>query len=176
MGAVAWLATDPTWGPAILTGTLFITFITLEFKPSTNNRDTHNPDKQLFEKFLLCMPSKGSIEFVNTQNMAGFSFHIKEIDDLYKFYYEWDDAEHEFNNKKLEKKRNILRKAVGQYLESITSNTFSTEDGRRSVPADWEDEQPERFSKAVAELHSLAQEVVDAHKELIRIAKRQLNT
>jgi hypothetical protein len=106
--------------------------------------------------------------------MAGFSFEMEELDDLYTFYEEWSDAEHEFFNEKIERKRKRLHELIGEYTSLIGSNTFPTDGGRQTVPPEWEYEQPERFGEVVRRLHGKAESIVDLHQDLIRTARRKL--
>ena len=106
--------------------------------------------------------------------MAGFSFDIGRLDDLYNFLNTWNDAEHEFLDKKLEEKRRRLLKLIAEYTHLIGYNTFPTDRGFQTVPPEWEDEQPDRFHETVKQLHDKAGEVVEAHQQLIRAARKRL--
>ena len=41
----------------------------------------------------------------------------------------------------------------------------------KSIPSEWQFENPERFRKIVDSLHILAGEIVDLHRNLIRTAR-----
>jgi hypothetical protein len=131
-------------------------------------------DRKLFQQFKQVLPSNGSIDFIDKQNMAGFSFHVGRLDDLYKFLHTWNDAEHEFLDKKLEEKRQRLLKLIAEYSHLIGMNTWQTHLGLQTVPPEWEDEQPERFLEVVTSLHDKAREIVVAHQDLVRAARRKL--
>lgn len=131
-------------------------------------------DRELFKEFLEVLPSSGSIDFIDTMNMAGFSFDSERLDDLREFYYNWDNAEHEFMDEELEAKRERLHELIGDYTSLISGNTFPTDGGRQTVPPEWEREQPERFAKVVNELHEKAEEVVEAHQDLVRTGREKL--
>lgn len=138
--------------------------------------DDINTDKSLFKEFLEVLPSKGSIRFLDGNNMAGFSFQLSKLDDLREFYYEWNDAEHEFINSDLEGLRKKLHGFIDKYLGVIALETFPTSDSRfNTVPPEWEYQQPDRFKKVVNALHSLAGDIVNTHQELIRNGRRQLH-
>ncbi len=135
-----------------------------------------NQDKVLFEELLEALPSAGSIQFINENNMAGFSFDPARLNDLYKFAEEWKDAEHEFLDEELEQDRQHLHSLIQQYLYEIAKNTFSVGGGGlQSVPEEWEITQPKRFSDTVQLLHSLAGEIVDAHQAFIRKGRRKFS-
>ena len=62
-----------------------------------------------------------------------------------------------------------------EYLSIIAIETFPTNTpGWRSVPSQWEIEQPERFQSVVERLHALAGDIVDLHEELVRVGRNHL--
>ncbi|MXS82403.1 nucleotide-binding protein [Nitrosomonas oligotropha] len=139
--------------------------------------DTKKIDLSLFEKFKEVLPSKGSIHFIAQQNMAGFSFPRKELDDLDKFYYEWNDAEHEFLDNELEQLRLKLHDLIGDYLGQIATNTFPTNNpGWQTVPPEWEDKNSKHFLEVVGKLHDTAGKIIIVHQDLVRKARVKLGT
>lgn len=170
---IAWFIKEPSYEPALTSLCLFATLIGLIYEEKVTS--TRTVDKSLFEKFKSTLPSDGSIDFIDKNNMAGFSFERSRLNDLSNFFYDWGNAEHEFLNKTLENKRKILHEKIGAYLKIIGFETFPTHlPGRNTVPPEWEYEQPERFHKTVDKLHSLAGEIVDIHQDLIRTCKQKL--
>ena len=131
-------------------------------------------DRELFQQFLEVLPSSGSIDFIDRKNMAGFSFDSEKLDDLHEFYYNWNDAEHEFMDNELEKKCKKLHDLVGEYTSLIGDNTFPTDDGRHTVPPEWEHEQPKRFAKVVNSLHEKSRDIVETHQDLVKVGRRKL--
>jgi hypothetical protein len=131
-------------------------------------------DRRLFQQFKAVLPSKGSIDFIDKFNMAGFSFDVSRLDDLYNFLHDWDDAEHEFLDRKLEEKRKRLLKLVAEYSHLIGLNTWQTNRGFQTVPPEWETEQPTRFYETVEKLHAKAGEIVETHQQLVRLGRRKL--
>lgn len=173
--AVVWLSRSPDWEPLVTSIGLFATLIGLEIQGLKGAREKrNNPDRQLFEAFLEVLPSHGSIEFIKTHNIGG-TFDPEELNDLRRFTYEWIDPEHEFLNNRLEKKRRKLHELTEQYLYSIAVNTFPTHSGRQRVLPRWELERPKPFGEVVNELHDLADQVADAHQDLVRTARKTLN-
>lgn len=143
-------------------------------KPEHVERPT-DADKDLFEAFKSTLPSKGSISFIDEQNMAGFSWPRKNLEQLEKFYHEWDDAEHEFLSNELESLRLKLHQLIGDYLGQIAVNTFPTNNpDRQTVPSEWELENPKRFFDVVNSLHETAGEIVKTHQDLIRTGRKRL--
>lgn len=138
-----------------------------------NGRET---DSKLFERLKEVLPSKGSISFIDEQNMAGFSWPRSKLDQLKSFYHDWSDAEHEFLDQDLEALRAKLYKLTGDYLGQIAVNTFPTANHEyQTVPADWEESNPKHFFEVVNKLHETAGEIVKTHQELIRLGRRKFS-
>lgn len=132
-------------------------------------------DVELFKEFKKVIPSKGSISFIDEQNMAGFSWPRDKLRQLDEFYYEWDDAEHEFLDNELEGLRAKLHNLIGDYLGQIATNTFPANDPKRqTVPPEWELENPKRFLEVVNKLHETAGAIVEIHQDLMRKGREKL--
>ena len=136
--------------------------------------DYKEADSRLFEEFRKVLPSNGSIHFIDEQNMAGFSWPRKKLHDLDVFYYEWNDAEHEFLDNELESLRHRLHELIGDYLGQIATNTFPAKNSDyQTVPPEWEIENPKRFFEVVNKLHETAGQIVETHQELIRKGRKK---
>lgn len=126
-------------------------------------------DTTLFERFRTELPSKGSISFIDEQNMAGFSWRLSNLDQLKHFYYVWDDVEHEFIDVEMEAMRTQLHELIGDYLDQISTYTYPTHNpDRQTVPPEWEVDKPEQFFSVVNRLHDTAAKIVQLHSELFR--------
>lgn len=130
-------------------------------------------DQRLYDAFIELLPSGGVIEFLDQNNMAGFSFLDSKLDPLRQFYSEWHRPEREFIHTVLESLRSELWRKADVYLNVIDTRTFSlvTQTERRSVPMEWEHENPKLFWEVVDRLHSLAGEIVELHRMLVRTAR-----
>lgn len=138
-----------------------------------NERATES-DRLLFEKFKSTLPSKGSISFIDEQNMAGFSWPRNSLNQLEVFYHEWDDAEHEFLSNELESLRSKLHRLIGEYLGQIAVNTSPARSpDRQTVPPELELQNPKKFFEIVNSLHKMAGEIVKTHQDLIRAGRRK---
>lgn len=142
-----------------------------QFVPKKDLPKEH--DLKLYDMLLELLPTSGIINFLDQNNMAGFSFLDAKLDPLRTFYYEWNKPDHEFIHPELESIRKQLWQKADDYLEIIATQTFSLGRSaeRRSVPEEWEFEQPERFSRVVKSLHGLASEIVVLHCTLMRTAR-----
>jgi len=170
---VLWFIFKPDFEPALTSLALLATLIGLIVKGRVSS--ARGVDRELFQQLRQYLPSDGSIAFIDTNNFAGFSFALARLGDLDKFVNLWDDAEHEFLNKKLEQKRKQLMRLVKEYLSVIALQTFPTHTpGWNSVPEEWEIEQPDRFDAVVNKLHTLAGQIVELHQDLFRTARKKL--
>jgi hypothetical protein len=142
-----------------------------QFSPIKDLPKEH--DHKLYEELMDLLPSGGIIEFLDQNNMAGFSFLDSKLDPLRHFYYEWHRPEREFIHTELESIRLELWQKADAYLNEIATRTFSSDARaeRRSVPEEWEFEKPELFWEVVNRLHSLAGEIVELHRKLVRTAR-----
>lgn len=142
-----------------------------QFTPRKDLPKEH--DQRLYDELIRLLPSNGVITFLDQTNMAGFSFPSGELDPLREFHDECRQPDREFINPRLEAIRQTLCKKVDRYLRLIMTETFPVEraNGRISVPAEWEDERPVQFKEVVNTLHSLAGEIVETHRDLVRTAR-----
>jgi hypothetical protein len=141
----------------------------------TDSSDSSATDRQLLKEFMQSLPSDGSINFIDNQNMAGFSWPRDRLNELYTFYNEWGDAEHEFLDNEIEQIRSKLYNLIGGYLGQIATNTFPANDpAYQTVPPEWEERNPKKFFEVVNKLHETAGAIVNAHQDLIRISRKKL--
>lgn len=132
-------------------------------------------DRVLFDQLTALLRSDGVVGFLDSNNMAGFSFLESKFEPLREFYYEWNRPEREFISPELESIRKNLWDKVDAYTDLLATETFPTHNPERhTVPPEWEHEQPERFWRVVKSFHSLAGEIVALHRDLIRTGKARL--
>lgn len=133
-------------------------------------------DISLFATFRRDLPSVGgSIAFIEQHNMAGWSFDRHEMDQLWAFYEKWKGAEFSFNNEVAEKMRSELYTIISEYKKIYSQNIFCERGHFYSVPKEWEETQPDRFHKAVDDLHSYAQKICDCHQKLMQYGVKYLS-
>lgn len=132
-------------------------------------------DKQVYELLVKVLPWDGSINFIRTNNFAGFSFENARLRDLYEFEYHCKNPAFEFIDPDLEALRANLLGLIEEFTLTICIETFPTHNvDRNSVPEEWEIEQPERFRKVVTKLHDTATTIVEGYGTLVRTATRKL--
>lgn len=147
------------------------------FKKSSFQYDdeTIKLDRQIFEKIRTeLLPQTGAISFLRHNNFAGFSFNTNSIEDLDNFEYECKKSDFEFINPDLEKIKIELLNSVDHFTGKIAIQTFPTNNGRQTVPPEWELEQPERFWEVVNDLHKTKFQICDKYDELIKLGRRVL--
>lgn len=146
--------------------------------PQFSNKltDAQLHDKDLYDQLLRLLTSGGIINFLDTNNMAGFPFAYDKFYPLRDFYFEWSKPEKEFLLPELETLRSSLWHKINRYYELVGTETFALDANVnfRSVPSMWEIDQPDRFQRVVEEFHNLAREIVNLHGEFVRTGKRLL--
>jgi hypothetical protein len=131
-------------------------------------------DTKTLDALTSIMASTGSIDWLRQNNFAGFSFDWNRLRGL----NEWADKqgpEHEFIDAELEALRKAFYLAANEFISTLGTETFSTGNGRSSVPQEMEIHDPERFYRVVTEIHDGACLVCRTYDELVRQAKRKLS-
>jgi len=169
LGSVAWLVKNPDWEPLVSTSGLLATYLGLEI---TDHRKISNPDKELFEKLLAELPPDGpEMNFLRHQDI-GAPFRSNELRELNNFIRYWDDAAHEFQNRKLEKKRKELHEKMNIFLRKLSLEVFPS---RVSgfITMDIEDMGTNmKKMQTRDELNEMATEVHDKYQDLVRIGRK----
>ena len=131
-------------------------------------------DRKTLDALINIMASTGTIDWLRENNFAGFSFdwsNLRGLDD----WVNKKGPEHEFINAALEALRKEFHSAANKFLLSLATETFSTGNGRSSVPQEWEIEQPERFNRVVTEIHDGSELVCKTYDALVVTARRTLS-
>lgn len=81
-----------------------------------------------------------------------------------------------FLDEHIEAKRKAVLNYISKYLDYIAHNTWRLEGNPHynSVPAEWEDGQPERYAKTIDTMQRLADEAVKSYEEMVMIGKAKL--
>ena len=132
-------------------------------------------DRQTLARLIEIMVKSGSIDFLRTNNFAGWSFERSQLDGIQQFL-SLNGPEYEYIDPDLEALRAAFRKACSTFMACVATNTFVVGNaGRQGVPEDWETDQPERFDRVVNELHTGADTLCTAYDELVRSARKKLS-
>lgn len=180
--AEAWLINSLDWEPAIVFLTLLGTLITQEVKSSQEKQKNiiTEHDKRLFSKLLKELPStNGGIEFIKDFDF-GNSFSSKKLDDLYNFDASWDNAECEFNNIHIEKSKKDFLEKLKQFLLNIGQYTSPGHNHWLTViPSKYRMNNfsiPKEILEEIKLLNDSATLVYEAHQDLIRILKKEIQS
>lgn len=131
-------------------------------------------DRLTFAKFQQLLTREGSMRFVEENNFAGFSFQNTNMHEIWKFLNETRDPEFEFLDEELEQSFGALKYGLARFSDEVGTNTFPTDPGFNSVPAEFEDRYAARFWQMVNDIHSAALEATAAYVAFIRLARRKL--
>lgn len=132
-------------------------------------------DINLWNELTTLLRSDGVIGFLDRTNMAGFSFREVELNPIREFYFKWNAPEREFIAPTLEKLKKELWSEVDAYYDLIATETFPANNPEfRTVPPEWEFEQPDRFRRVVNSLHSHAEKIVELHAGIVRAGRENL--
>lgn len=129
-------------------------------------------DKQVYEDIKVnLLPQNGSISFLRSNNFAGFSFNINNLNDVVNFENALSNSTFYFLNPRLEKIKTELAVKISHFNTLIAFNTFVTPNGFQTVPPEWETNQPERFWEVVNDLHSTTNDLCRIYDELIKTGR-----
>lgn len=131
-------------------------------------------DIDLFNKIRYELLTHGNIQWLRTNNFAGFSFKDDLLTPFDLIEIESSKADFEFLNPKLETLRKDLINDIIELNSLLLKNIFREGKTRLSVPSEWETEQPERFWTAVEEIHLRTQSIGKKYDELIKASRRIL--
>ena len=108
------------------------------------------------------------------QHDFGASFHHGVFEELDNVVRVSDDPVREFLDADLEGMRAKLIDDIAKFAEHLATHTWRTPSGLQSVPPEWKDQQPKRFSKVVKQLNSLSTAIVADYRALFREARTRL--
>ena len=132
-------------------------------------------DKRVYEVLVNIFPWDRSLYFIRRNNFSGFSFELKQLDDLYEFMHHCQNPAFEFLDTDIEGLRVRLLELIQKFTHTIGYETFPTHTvGWNCVPDEWLDEQPERFNRVVNALHNTAESICETYDSLVKTATRKL--
>ena len=143
LATVAWFFWNPIgwifqWEPIVVFLLSLAGFVAAEKTGGKINKEEdqiHPNDVILFKEFLEVLPSKTFIEFLRQHDFL-LEFQLERVDPLRQFIYEWNNAEHEFQDKELENLRKSLM-VVGEDLSlKISKYTSPNDSGWQAVRTD----------------------------------------
>ncbi|WP_418141288.1 hypothetical protein NUW46_02155 [Marinobacter sp. MA] len=187
VATVAWFFWNPTgwsfeWEPIVVFLTslgAFIAFDRREYSHSqhgTSDKVVNPSDVSLFEKALELLPSTTVVHFLKKHDFWR-PFQRSEIKPISQFVYEWNNAEHEFQDERLEILKAELYEAASKFDRLIGIYTSPNKDGFQAVrPDSYEDggDLESKYRREAKELGDAADEVVESHQKFVREGKQIL--
>jgi len=170
LAAFAWWGHQGGWEPAATSLSLLAAYLYQEFGIYSGG---HTHDQKLYEKFLEEFPSNGSSVRFLSEHDFGSSFLAEKLDDFHRSLDTWQNAEHEFKSKKLNKYlRNLIRKS-NDFHEQYLQHVFADPGGVRTMDfKDWEDREEKLLARD--RLNKLGTEVYESHQEMVRQGRQLL--
>jgi hypothetical protein len=129
-------------------------------------------DRVLLGKFLAEFPSGGRFCIFLSDRDVAAPFSGKVLNGLDNLVNNWNDAEHEFLNEKIDKQRKDLWELASKYRPELLQNIFPVGAGDLlAMDLGQGDLQVQREMKR-QELNRAASEIFRKHQELIRLANK----
>ena len=179
VGTEAWLlqgyfAGKPGWEPAFAFLAALSAILLRDPAKTLFKKSSFQNDQDLFSKFLKDFPSNGaSAKFLKEQDI-GAPFRSSELEQIDAFANSWNNAEHKFQLRALERKRKSLLVAVEEFRRKLAVNMFpDNTSGFLTMDLKDLEDRPERLAKR-EELNKLASNVYEIHQGFITTANKVL--
>ena len=165
---------QPEWEPALAFFAALGMLLAREPIRSAIDRPRSHHDRVLFDRFLQSFPSNGASARFLRDHDIGAPFRSSDLTQLDDFAETWNNAEHKFHSKELDKLRVALLKAAEEFRgELAVSVSRAHGPGFLSMGLrDWED-RPEMLAKR-DQLNALGSAVHKAHQALVESGNRIL--
>lgn len=137
---------------------------------NTNYREI---DKKTFERLNELLPSKDLMYFIKHNGFSG-KFNDNLMIKTDTFLLECELPEFEFLDADLEGGKSELQIHFEKLDKLLYINTFGAGHDKQSIPREWEEEQPERFKKAITEISEVSSILHETYDSFIRLARRKL--
>jgi len=158
---------NPDWEPAVTSLGLLAALLGQEYPRLKSNRER---DKALFLKFKAEFPTNGRCARFLREHDIGAPFHTDTTNELDSFLETWDNAEHEFIDRRLETARKVLLITGRNFRRKLSTAITMDHRGWFSIGMDDMEMRPEMFKKR-DELNRLSSVVYKSHQDLMRAGK-----
>jgi hypothetical protein len=135
---------------------------------------TQEPDRNLFNELSQLLPANGIIRYLMDQDIAaGFEPHVTRP--LQDFVGNWNDPQHTFHDRKLQKQLDRLTAATATFLSEFAVKTYPDHRNYQKVQDEWlENGREQEYWVTVKNLNKYADEVASAYNKLSALAKKRL--
>jgi len=187
MATVAWFFWNPVgwsfeWEPIAVFLASMAAFIAFDWEDHSGVHKTereeatiHPSDVFLFKQLVELLPSSGVINFLKTHDFLG-SFQRDAIQPIEEFLYEWGNAEHEFQDERIEELKVELYGAARKFNTLIGKYTSPNKYGFQAVRPDHYEGGHQReleFQQEAEEIGDAADVVVAKHQEFVRAGRQK---
>lgn len=131
-------------------------------------------DKETYSKLITLLEPKGIMFFIKRNGFVLGSFSDSIFRKLAIYLTECELPNFEFIDSDLESLKSNLTDRLVKLDTLITKNTFPAGPDSQSIPREWEEEQPERFERAINEFEEITAEAYSSYENLIKLARRKL--
>jgi len=134
-------------------------------------------DKAVFALMKSLLKYETTIRFLDKHDF-GAPFPHLHLEALDTFIEKMDDPACEFIDTDLEGMRVALIAGVNSFRVFASLNTWPAfkNESYQTVPAEWKENQVERFDRVTDELHDLSHSAVVAYSDLVRECRKRLGT
>jgi hypothetical protein len=165
-----WVGFDPDWESVLTLLGFLTTFTIIEVKSS--NKQINVSDIKLFHEFIKLLPSNSPTMQLLSNHDFKAPFQWENLASLEQYNLHWNNAEHNFVDKQLEKARNELYKLVSSFLPYLAGNVWHSDIPNwifYRVPSEWGHKQHDRYVEVTGKLNKMASDIFIAHQSLIKI-------
>ncbi|WP_139334172.1 MULTISPECIES: hypothetical protein [Acidiphilium] len=141
--------------------------------PRSTVRET---DRVMFSELVDMMNRSRTADFLRRTCFGSQSFHWRELDEIDNYLQCTNGAEHEFIDLDLETLRQRFIAEYDTFRSLLAENTRPTKHNPpyRTVPMEWEETDPKRYTTTVMMLRDAADKVCTAYDELVRTARERM--
>jgi hypothetical protein len=135
---------------------------------------TQIPDRQLFHQLSSLLSENGMIHYLMDHDIAsGFEPNITSP--LQDFIHNWNDPQHTFHDRKLNKQLNQLLVNISEFLIEFAYKTYPDHRNYQKVPDEWiENGKEKQYWATVKTLNKLSDDIVLSYNKLSALAKKRL--
>jgi hypothetical protein len=132
-------------------------------------------DRAMFAELVQMMIQSRTADFLRRTCFGSESFHWRQLNDIENYVTFSDGAEHEFIDRDLEARRQRFIVEYKAFRSRLADNTAPTKHNPpyRTVPMEWEETDPKRYTRTVNMLRAAADKVCVAYDDLVRLGRER---
>lgn len=130
-------------------------------------------DSKTFERMNELLSSDELMYFIK-HNIFCSKFDDKLMYEIDRFLKECELPQFEFIDADLEGLKCELEMHFKKLDNLICTNTFSAGQSKQSIPNEWDEEQPERYNKAIKDFSELSSILYETYSSFVKLSRRKL--